>query len=63
MEEIYGSLPAKEVPSNKTIRDIWMLSSGAPTIFKLAEVEVGVARARQSELVSHSSGSHVTLTS
>lgn len=53
-EEIYGSLTAKEVPSDKTIRDIWIVSlSGAQTI----------GRTDRSRLVSDSSGPKVTLTS
>lgn len=62
MEEMYGRFPAKEVPSNKTIRDIWTVSSsGMPTIS--GEAEMDVVRASQSQLVSYSSSSQVTLTS
>ncbi len=49
MEEIYGSLAAKEVPSNKAVRDIWIAliapSSRAPAIS--AEAEMIAARASQ----------------
>jgi hypothetical protein len=45
-EEIYGSLAAKEVPSNKAKRDIWIAPSSRELIIS-AEAVVIVAKVNQ----------------